>query len=138
MTVSTTDLAARWHPVATEHDLQPRTLYRTSLLNRELVLWRADDGHINVWENRCLHRGVRLSIGSNEGSELVCRYHGWRYSNRTGGCTYVPAHPEDAPPRTITNVTLPAIERFGLVWTSEDPVDDAPTHPLLNVEPLAL
>jgi phenylpropionate dioxygenase-like ring-hydroxylating dioxygenase large terminal subunit len=38
-------------------------------------------------ENRCLHRGVRLSIGVNDGRELTCQYHGWRYSSRTAGGT---------------------------------------------------
>ena len=66
------------------------------LLGRELAVWRADDGNVNVWENRCLHRGVRLSIGINDGAELKCQYHGWRYANRTAGCTYIPAHPADA------------------------------------------
>ena len=84
-------------------------------------MWRADDGYVNVWENRCLHRGVRLSIGINDGRELKCQYHGWRYSNRTAGCTYIPAHPADAPARTITNRTYPAVERYGLVWSTEEP-----------------
>ena len=51
---------------------------------------------------------MRLSIGINDGRELKCQYHGWRYSNRTAGCTYIPAHPADAPARTITNRTYPA------------------------------
>ena len=95
-----TSLEHSWFPIAATQDTLPRAVYRTSLLGRELVVWRADDGFVNVWENRCLHRGVRLSIGSCDGAELTCRYHGWRYSNRTGGCTYVPAHPADAPART--------------------------------------
>ena len=81
-------------------------------------MWRADDGNINVWENRCLHRGVRLSLGVNDGAELVCRYHAWRYANRSGGCTYIPAHPHDAPARTAACSTFPAAERHGMVWST--------------------
>jgi phenylpropionate dioxygenase-like ring-hydroxylating dioxygenase large terminal subunit len=47
-----------------------RHVFQAQLLGREFAVWRADDGNVNVWENRCLHRGVRLSIGINEGSEL--------------------------------------------------------------------
>jgi len=89
-------------------------------------VWRADDGHVNVWENRCLHRGVRLSIGSNDGTELICQYHGWRYANRTAGCTYIPAHPADAPARTICNTTYPVVEQYGLIWSGESPLGALP------------
>lgn len=107
-----------WHPIAAESDLPFRHVFHGQLLGQELAVWRADDDHINVWENRCLHRGVRLSIAVNDGRELKCQYHGWRYANRTAACTYIPAHPADAPARTITNHTYPVRRSGGLVWTS--------------------
>lgn len=113
-----------WHPVALSSDLPLRHVYHGQLLGREMAVWRADDGYVNAWENRCLHRGVRLSIGLNEGRELRCLYHGWRYANRTAGCTYIPAHPADAPARTICNNTYQCVEQHGLVWSSIDPTGD--------------
>ncbi|MDI3403235.1 Rieske 2Fe-2S domain-containing protein [Streptomyces cavernicola] len=107
-----------WHPVASESDLVHRHVFHGQLLGQELALWRADDEHINVWENRCLHRGVRLSIAVNDGRELKCQYHGWRYANRTAACTYIPAHPADAPARTIRNGTYPVRTSGGMVWTA--------------------
>ena len=80
-----THLAPYWHPIAASDDLPHRHVFHGQLLGRELAVWRADDGNVNVWENRCLHRGVRLSIGINEGAELKCQYHGWRYANRSAG-----------------------------------------------------
>lgn len=117
---------AAWYPVASSDDLPFRHVYHGQLLGQELAIWRADDGYVNVWENRCLHRGVRLSIGINDGAELKCQYHGWRYANRTAGCTYIPAHPADAPARRITNRTYSVKERFGLVWAALSA--DAPEH----------
>lgn len=122
----------RWHPIAAADDLVFRHVYHGKLLGRELAVWRADDGFVNVWENRCLHRGVRLSIGVNDGRELVCAYHGWRYANRTAGCTYIPAHPADAPARTICNRTFDAVERHGLVWSGEEPDGSPPEAPELD------
>ena len=128
---------SQWHPVASSSDLPLRHVYQGQLWGHELAIWRADDGHVNVWENRCLHRGVRLSIGLNEGSELRCLYHGWRYANRTAGCTYIPAHPADAPARTVCNNTYQCIEKYGLVWSAvapersfETPVTLTDTAPL--------
>jgi ferredoxin-NADP reductase/nitrite reductase/ring-hydroxylating ferredoxin subunit len=128
-----------WHPIAASHDLPYRHVFHAQLLGREFAVWRADDGYVNVWENRCLHRGVRLSIGINDGRELKCQYHGWRYANRTAGCTYIPAHPADAPARTITNRTYPAVERYGLVWSGEQAEGEGPSVPALDGKaPLAL
>ena len=129
-----------WFPVADHFDVIARHVARTALHGHELVVWRADDGHVNVWENRCLHRGVRLSIGVNDGAELVCRYHAWRYANRSGGCTYIPAHPADSPARTTTCATFPAAERDGLVWASLDAADAESEPPQLHLpdEPFIL
>ena len=132
MTTAAVDPFTLWHPVASEHDVPYRHVHHGQLLGRELAVWRADDDFVNVWENRCLHRGVRLSIGSNDGTELRCQYHGWRYANRSAGCTYIPAHPADAPARTICNRTFASVERYGLIWSGEDPVGDAPTIELLE------
>lgn len=117
----------QWHPIASAEELEYRHTFHGQLLGREFAVWRADDGNVNVWENRCLHRGVRLSIGINDGTELTCQYHGWRYANRTAGCTYIPAHPADSPARTICNRTYPAVERYGLVWSGEAPEGELPT-----------
>jgi ferredoxin-NADP reductase/nitrite reductase/ring-hydroxylating ferredoxin subunit len=129
----------RWYPIAAAHDLPFRHVFHGQLLGREFAVWRADDGYVNVWENRCLHRGLRLSIGVSDGRELKCQYHGWRYANRTAGCTYIPAHPADAPARTITTRTFPAAERYGLVWSSLDPAGEEPAIAALEREaPLVL
>lgn len=125
MTLSLSDPS--WYPIASSEDLPFRHVYQGQLLGRELAVWRADDGNVNVWENRCLHRGVRLSIGINEGGELKCQYHGWRYANRSAGCTYIPAHPADAPARRIQNKTYPVREAYGLVWSAAN--DEKPFSP---------
>lgn len=121
-----------WYPIASSEDLPFRHVYAGQLLGRELAVWRADDGNVNVWENRCLHRGVRLSIGVNEGGELKCQYHGWRYANRSAGCTYIPAHPADAPARRIQNKTYPVREAYGLVWSAAN--DDQAFRPFPGAE----
>jgi ferredoxin-NADP reductase/nitrite reductase/ring-hydroxylating ferredoxin subunit len=127
-----------FHPIASATDLACRHVFAGRLWGQELACWRADDGHVNVWENRCLHRGVRLTIGVNLGHELMCQYHGWRYANRTAGCTYIPAHPADAPARTICNRTYRAIERHGLIWAALDPEADPATIPTLPEAALVL
>jgi len=128
-----------WYPVAASHDLPFRHVFHARLLDQELAVWRADDGFINIWQNRCLHRGVRLSIGINDGRELKCQYHGWRYANRTAGCTYIPAHPDRAPARTIVNRVFPCVERYGLIWSALETPEGEPASGLsLDENPLVL
>src|SRR5699024_6877066 len=127
-----------WHPVASISDLTYRHVYQGELLGQELAIWKADDDFINVWENRCLHRGVRLSIGQNDGRELKCQYHGWKYANRTADCIYIPAHPADAPPRTISNRTYQVRLASGLVWTTtgQPATEPLATHSTMAARPM--
>ena len=45
-------------------------------LGRELVVWRGADGQVRCLEDRCPHRGARISLGGVSDSDLACRYHG--------------------------------------------------------------
>ena len=105
-----------WFPVVRSQEIGLRHIHRSQLLNQELAIWRDDDGQINAWENRCPHRGTRLSIGLNTGAEIRCQYHGWRYASQSGQCTFIPAHPAMEPsPRYCVN-TFECIEKYGYVW----------------------
>ena len=45
----------------------------------DIVIWRSVSGEARAWENRCIHRGMRLSFGQVRGEQLSCRYHGWLF-----------------------------------------------------------
>ncbi len=124
------DAPKGWIPIASSTDLVPRHVFHGCLPGQDLAIWRADDGFVNIWQNQCPHRGVRLTIGTNDGAQLRCRYHGWCYANRTGACTYIPAHPGDSPAQTLINRALPSVEKYGLVWTT---LGDQPTVPTVGV-----
>lgn len=111
----------RWYPVARSEELVPRHVAQTQLLGQEIALWRSDAGLVNAWENRCPHRGVRLSIGLNTGTELRCRYHGWRFAAGSGRCTYIPAHPTQIPASTVCARVYASAESGHLVWVCLDP-----------------
>ena len=106
----------RWFPVCRGEEAAPRHIVHTALLGQELAVWRADDGAVNAWENRCPHRGVRLSVGTNLGDRLKCRYHGWTYESGSGQCVERPAHPGEAPPRIARARRFGCVEEHGYVW----------------------
>lgn len=110
-----------WYPVASGADLPQGHVYQTRLDGHSLAIWRAASGQVNIWEDRCPHRGVRFSIGIVEGDELRCQYHAWRFASGSGACTHIPAQPDRKPAAAIRATVWPAVERAGLVWTGLSP-----------------
>jgi nitrite reductase/ring-hydroxylating ferredoxin subunit len=111
------DLRRRWFPICSRDDLQALHIFETELLGHELAVWRGSGGGVNVWANRCPHRGMRLTVGAILGGELRCAYHGYRYAEGSGLCTSIPAQPGRAPPRSLHAGTYPVFEAGNLVWT---------------------
>lgn len=107
----------RWTGVALDHQIQPASSNPVVLNGQALAVWRGEDGPVRVWEDRCPHRGMRLSFGFVRGNTLRCIYHGWAYGT-DGQCTEIPAHPALAPPKTICANSYPAETRYGIVWTT--------------------
>ncbi|HBY1570372.1 TPA: 2Fe-2S iron-sulfur cluster binding domain-containing protein [Klebsiella pneumoniae] len=108
-------LNQEWYVIASSEDVPFRHVYQTRLLGQELAVWRDDTGTINAWENRCPHRGVRLTLGVNLGDQLQCQYHGWKYESGTGQCSFVPAHRTVKPSNACVR-TFQCTEADGMVY----------------------
>lgn len=117
-----------WHPVATVQQLAETGMVGTRLLGEDLVIWRAD-GEIRAWQDLCIHRGTRLSLGKIRGDTLACPYHGWVY-NSAGSCIHIPAHPDQAPPAKARVKSYQAQVRYDLIWVClGEPTNDIPLFP---------
>ena len=103
-----------WHPIAKSSDVPEASIFPAKLLGEDLVVWRIH-GKVMVWQDLCVHRGTRLSLGHLDGGLLQCAYHGWTY-NDGGECVKIPAHPEQKPPPKAVVRTYSSVERYGLVW----------------------
>lgn len=104
-----------WHAVSLSNGIEPGRSAGTRLFDKEIVLWRDADGVAHAWEDRCPHRGMRLSFGFVRGSHIACLYHGWQYDTE-GHCRFIPAHPDLKVPATIRVTTYLCRERLGMVW----------------------
>jgi phenylpropionate dioxygenase-like ring-hydroxylating dioxygenase large terminal subunit len=69
-------LLGRWYVVAKSADLTPGMPLAVKALGRDLVLWRTEDSAVRCLEDRCPHRGARLSCGRVVGEDISCRCHG--------------------------------------------------------------
>jgi nitrite reductase/ring-hydroxylating ferredoxin subunit len=112
-------MLAGWHPVALSVSVEPGSSAGARLAGSELVVWRDNNGVAHVWEDRCPHRGMKLSFGFVRGDHIACLYHGWQYDS-AGQCRYIPAHPDLAVPKTITATAYRTIEAAGMIWTAPD------------------
>jgi nitrite reductase/ring-hydroxylating ferredoxin subunit len=127
-----------WHPVGLSHSIEAGSSAGTRLFGQELVVWRDTSGTAHVWEDRCPHRGMKLSFGFVRGDHIACLYHGWQY-DRAGYCQYIPAHPDLDVPKTFKVPVYLTKEQGGMIWTtlSENPpplpADPGQTVPLRSL-----
>jgi len=114
-----------WTPVALARDIEAGMSAGVVLDSAEIVVWRDTGGRVHAWEDRCPHRGMKLSFGFVRGDRIACLYHGWEYDG-TATCRYIPAHPDLAVPASIRVERYVAAEASGLVWVAAEGAEGAP------------
>jgi nitrite reductase/ring-hydroxylating ferredoxin subunit len=120
-----------WTPVALSASIEAGTSAGTQINGFEVVVWRDNGGKAHVWEDRCPHRGMRMSFGFVRGDHIACLYHGWQYD--TGGqCRYIPAHPDLDVPSTIKIPSYAVTERGGVIWTCLAETADVSALPVVS------
>jgi len=107
-------LLVDWHPVTTVQHLKAHRMIAVQVLGEDVVIWYAD-GQMMAWQDLCVHRGTRLSLGQIDGNKLQCPYHGWVYDTR-GRCIHIPAHPDQTPPTRARIKSYACTVAYDLVW----------------------
>jgi phthalate 4,5-dioxygenase oxygenase subunit len=72
-----------------EADGPPR---RVRLLGKDYAAFRATDGRIGFFDERCPHRGASLVLARNEDCALRCVFHAWKF-DVSGKVVEVPTQP---------------------------------------------
>jgi phenylpropionate dioxygenase-like ring-hydroxylating dioxygenase large terminal subunit len=107
-------LAKQWYPVArADASLEKPT--QVILLDLQLAIFRLADG-IHICRDICPHRGLLLSTGRVEVDELVCAYHGLRFSG-DGQCRGAPGKTGLKTVECLKILILPVVSRYELIWT---------------------
>ncbi len=135
------ELQNAWFPILEGDDVGTDVVLSVRLLGDDYAVWRTADGALVAAPDRCPHREAPLSIGTLDGGELTCAYHGWKFANE-GTCVLIPSSGPDAtiPPAAHLRC-IHVVEQYGLVWlcpgTPEHPIpriaqDDDPAFRRLN------
>ena len=103
-----------WFPVAYSDELADSP-QGVTLCGEELVVVRLD-GRARVFQDLCLHRGSKLSLGVVDGDCIRCPYHGWKY-DATGAVARIPQREELGSLVDATLPSYPTAEVSGLVYT---------------------
>lgn len=109
-------LVNEWHVICPAAQLVQGEPFAARLLDEDIVLWRVGE-QVLAWQDLCIHRGTKLSLGKIENDTLICPYHGWVY-NTEGNCVRIPAHPDQIPPTRARVKPYRALERYGWIWVS--------------------
>ena len=95
-------------------------------MGEKLVFWRDASGALSCLRDRCVHRGVQLSVGQILDGHLQCPFHGFEYAP-SGRVVKIPAIGKNAPvPDRFKVHAYPTHEDHGFIWIwwGEDPPKD--------------
>jgi phenylpropionate dioxygenase-like ring-hydroxylating dioxygenase large terminal subunit len=102
-----------WYVAAWDHELIDGKLLARTILEKPVLVYKGDSGRVVALDNRCCHRGAKLSNGRLEGDDIRCMYHGLKY-DPTGKCIQIPG--QDTIPPKLGVRSYPVVERGHLVW----------------------
>ena len=101
-----------WYPIAWGHEIG-RALFARKICDRDIVVYRRQDGGVAALEDACWHRLLPLSLGRLIGDRVMCGYHGLIFDS-AGRCTFMPAQKTINPSACVR--AYPVVERHRLVW----------------------
>ncbi|HUG76758.1 MAG TPA: aromatic ring-hydroxylating dioxygenase subunit alpha [Burkholderiales bacterium] len=102
-----------WYVAAWDHELDGGKLLARTLLEKPVLLYKGESGQMVALDNRCCHRGAKLSNGRLEGDDIRCMYHGLKF-NAAGKCIQIPG--QDDIPKGLGVRSYPVLARQHLVW----------------------
>lgn len=113
-----------WYWAAASADLGPRGVLAVRRFQRDLVVYRGDDGVARVLDAHCPHLGAHLGHGGCvDGASIRCPFHGWAFGG-DGHCTDIP-YAKKIPPNATVGA-WPAREVNGHVMIWFDPAGGTP------------
>lgn len=110
-----------WYMAAWSEELGEQLLSRR-IFDRQIVLFRQNDGAIAALADRCPHRFSPLSKGERAGDAIQCGYHGLTFDG-SGACIHNPF--SDKIPTAAKVQSWRVIERHDIIWLWGGDPDEA-------------
>lgn len=128
-----------WHPILrSERLVADGEPVRVTLLGENFIAFRATDGRLGFFDERCPHRCASLGLARNEENGLRCIFHGWKF-DVSGTCVDVPTEPpetRDAFAATVPLNSYSIREAGSIVWVCLKPKGQEPKFPNFEFQDL--
>lgn len=119
-----------WFQVGWSNEIPNGGIKSMRYFGEDLVAFRSETGELSIINAHCHHLGAHLGYGGKVvGNELVCPYHGWRWSGE-GENTHIPYQ------ETTVNKRLKTWhnkEQHGCIFMWHDPTGAAPRWGLPHI-----
>lgn len=123
------DLINHWYIIALENEVPKDKPIQRWVLGIPYVLFRSNENTITVFEDRCPHRGAKLSEGTCHNGNLKCPYHGWEF-NAQAEVISIPSEGVDFKKRDWQAFEIASYQKDQCVWIWCGPdTPDASTPP---------
>jgi vanillate O-demethylase monooxygenase subunit len=109
---ATSFVTRAWYVAGWSDEITEKPIART-ILGQSVALFRVSTGEPVALSNRCTHRGLPLAMGTVNGDEIACGYHGFVFG-LDGRCRRIPSQ-ERVPPGIAVR-QYPVAERWDWVW----------------------
>ena len=110
-----------WYIGAWSHELDEGPIAR-KIMGQDLVLFRSGDGAAAALEDRCCHRGVKLSLGKAVETGIQCGYHGMVFDG-SGACVENPGE-KLSPAHRVRAYIIAERQNFVWIWTGDPELAD--------------
>jgi 3-ketosteroid 9alpha-monooxygenase subunit A len=123
-----------WYVVGYSDELPVGGVRPLRYFDRELVLWRGEDGRPRMLDAYCRHLGAHLGHGGRvAGNSIVCPFHAWAYDDR-GTVVDIP-YSRSIPPQVKRPCvrSWPVVEKNRLIWAWYHPAGVAPQWEVADV-----
>ncbi|SAK62588.1 aromatic ring-hydroxylating dioxygenase subunit alpha [Caballeronia ptereochthonis] len=105
-----------WYPIGFSSEFAVGELQGHKIVNRPIVMWRAESGEVVAFDDRCCHKRFPLSQSKLlDNGQLECAYHGLCYDT-AGQCVAIPSAPDKPIPPQARLSVVPVREQDGVVW----------------------
>jgi phthalate 4,5-dioxygenase len=85
------------------------------ILSEDYVAFRAEDGRVGVFAEKCPHRGCSLALAQNKDCALTCIFHGWKF-DVSGQCVETPNVQNPDFPAKVPLKYYPSREAGDALW----------------------
>jgi phenylpropionate dioxygenase-like ring-hydroxylating dioxygenase large terminal subunit len=119
-----------WFGVGLSAELAAGDVRPLRYFDRDLVLFRGEDGGARIFDAHCPHLGAHLGFGGRvAGDGIRCPFHGWRFDGE--GClAEVPGFTRSPPPARARAYPVQETNGFVHVWHHAEGA--APTYDVMD------